>query len=336
VFVEAHTVGQDDWTTLPDLNGQTTNDVGQSCDIDWNTIHPFLDHYQTNPTPAPDCTNHGTTGDWNGATGNSNSWHQWDVDLSRYAGKQVEIAITYAQDFATAGLGVFMDDVQVTGVDAQPEGFEGGTLGAWTAGPPPAGTQNQAGWVASTSVGFTDGPGVATKQTEFWGFGLEAVRGADKRAAVLGDALHYLASTFVPVPPLQPVTSVSQTTTVTGTVPPPPQGGVLAASTGKAAQQPRIVLAKRYRATRTGRVTFRVSCASTVACKGVLKLVRGGKVVALKSYTVKAGKTSRVTLRLKRTAFRALRKANAQRFTLRLYMGHTKVVKSATVTLREP
>jgi hypothetical protein len=336
VFVEAHTVGQDDWTTLPDLNGQTTDDVGQSCDIDWNTIHPFLDHYQTNPTPAADCTNHGTTGDWNGATGNSNSWHQWDVDLSRFAGKQVEIAITYAQDFATAGLGVFMDDVQVTGVDAQPEGFEGGTLGAWTAGPPPAGTQNQAGWVASTSVGFTDGPGVATKQTEFWGFGLEAVRGADKRAALLGDALHYLASTVVQVPPQQPVTQVSQTTTVTGTVP-PPQGGVLAASAGsKAAQQPRIVLAKRYRASRSGRVTFRVRCAGSVPCTGVLKLVRGGRVAALKSYKVKPGKTSRVTLRLKHAAFRKLLKANRQRFTLRLYAGHTKVVKSSTITLREP
>ena len=49
MFVEAHTVGQNDWTTLPDKNGHTTNSVGQSCDIDWNTVHPFLDHYQTNP-----------------------------------------------------------------------------------------------------------------------------------------------------------------------------------------------------------------------------------------------------------------------------------------------
>src|SRR3954453_8758358 len=244
VFVEAHTVGQDDWTTLPDLGGQTTDSVGESCDINWNTVHPFLDHYQTNPSPARDCTNHGTTGAWNGATGNSSGWHQWDVDLSAYAGKQVEVSITYAQDFASAGLGVFLDEAQVTGVDAQPEGFENG-LGAWTAGPPPAGTQNQAGWVDSTSVGFTDGPGVATKQTEYWGFGLEAVRGADKRAALLGDALHYLAGSVVPVPPLQPVTSVSATTTVTGTVP-PQGGGVLAATAVKAAEKPQFVAAKKY------------------------------------------------------------------------------------------
>ena len=59
VFVEAHTVGQDDWTTLPDKNGHTdTNVAAGSCDIDWDTVHPFVSHYQTNPTPANDCTEH--------------------------------------------------------------------------------------------------------------------------------------------------------------------------------------------------------------------------------------------------------------------------------------
>ena len=31
LFVEAHTVGQDNWTTLPDLNGHTTQATGESC-----------------------------------------------------------------------------------------------------------------------------------------------------------------------------------------------------------------------------------------------------------------------------------------------------------------
>ena len=31
VFVEAHTVGQDDWTTLPDKNGNTSNDTGAAA-----------------------------------------------------------------------------------------------------------------------------------------------------------------------------------------------------------------------------------------------------------------------------------------------------------------
>jgi hypothetical protein len=43
-----------------------------------------------------------------------------------------------------------------------------------------------------------------------------------------------------------------------------------------------------------------------------------------------------VTLQLHLAAFRQLKKANRQRFTLRLYTGHSKVVKSSTITLREP
>jgi hypothetical protein len=70
VFVEAHTVGQDDWTTLPDKNGHTTTSVGASCDIDWDTIHPFLAHY---------AQDFGTGG-----------LGDWEVDLTAFAGKQVE------------------------------------------------------------------------------------------------------------------------------------------------------------------------------------------------------------------------------------------------------
>ena len=47
VFVEAHTVGQDNWTTLPDANGHTTTGTGESCPAGWNDLHPWLDHYQT-------------------------------------------------------------------------------------------------------------------------------------------------------------------------------------------------------------------------------------------------------------------------------------------------
>ncbi|HEX8157537.1 MAG TPA: M14 family metallopeptidase, partial [Solirubrobacteraceae bacterium] len=40
VIVEAHHVGMDDWTTLPDANGHTSTDVGASCDINWDRLHP--------------------------------------------------------------------------------------------------------------------------------------------------------------------------------------------------------------------------------------------------------------------------------------------------------
>jgi hypothetical protein len=37
-----------------------------------------------------------------------------------------------------------------------------------------------------------------------------------------------------------------------------------------------------------------------------------------------------------RAPFRQLKTANRQRFTLRLYTGHAKVVKTATISVREP
>ena len=64
LFVEAHTVGQDDWTTLEDLNGNNDQTTGESCKPEngpggWRTIHPFMDHYQT--IVGADCVPHGTT-----------------------------------------------------------------------------------------------------------------------------------------------------------------------------------------------------------------------------------------------------------------------------------
>ena len=82
VIVEAHRVGEEDWTTLPDENGHTSTDIGLSCDIDWDTLHPFIEHYQTNPSTADDdCTNTGSSGVWNGATGNSGGFVPWSIDL---------------------------------------------------------------------------------------------------------------------------------------------------------------------------------------------------------------------------------------------------------------
>ena len=45
-FVEAHTAGMDDWTTLPDANGHTSQDTGFVCPFSLE-LHPFLEHYQT-------------------------------------------------------------------------------------------------------------------------------------------------------------------------------------------------------------------------------------------------------------------------------------------------
>ncbi|MGH8826055.1 MAG: M14 family zinc carboxypeptidase, partial [Jiangellaceae bacterium] len=63
VIVEAHTVGQDDWTTLPDLNGGTSTAPPAECtDTGFLlAMHPFLRHY----LGGADCTAPGTSGTWN-------------------------------------------------------------------------------------------------------------------------------------------------------------------------------------------------------------------------------------------------------------------------------
>jgi hypothetical protein len=130
VFVEAHTVGQADWTTLPDLNGHTGTSTGDSCPEGWRELHPFLDHYQT--LNADDtCSPTGTTGAWNADSGSSGGWVQWSVDLSAYAGKQVEVSIAYASDWSVQGLGAFVDDIVVStgeGTTSFETGMDGWTV----------------------------------------------------------------------------------------------------------------------------------------------------------------------------------------------------------------
>ena len=120
MFVEAHTVGEDDWTTLPDANGNTSQDTGSRLprpdDPFWLDENPFLKplHHPRARRRRPTCAPTGTSGAWNAATGNSAGFQDWNVDLTPYAGKQVEVSITYASDPGTQGLGVFVDDTKVT------------------------------------------------------------------------------------------------------------------------------------------------------------------------------------------------------------------------------
>ena len=130
LFVEARTPGGDDWTTLPDANGHTTTATGQSCPAGWVELHPQLAHYQT-WDGVNACTATGTTGAWNAASGNSAGWQQWSIDLSAYAGETVEISIAYASDWATQGIGVFLDDITLP--DGTSTSFETG-LDGWAIG----------------------------------------------------------------------------------------------------------------------------------------------------------------------------------------------------------
>jgi hypothetical protein len=189
-FVEAHTPGQDDWTTLPDQNGHTTTETGDSCASGWNELHPQLEHYQTYDG-VETCTPTGTTGEWNAASGPSGGWQEWSVDLSDYAGGQVEISLTYASDWGTQGLGVFLDDIEGPGGQGTTD-FEA-DLGGWTvSGAPEGSSPNPNDYERITGAGLPEGAVVATDDTLYMGFGLEGISDAGTRADVLGRAVDYL------------------------------------------------------------------------------------------------------------------------------------------------
>jgi peptidase M1-like protein len=180
LFVEARTAGGDDWTTLPDLNGHTTQETG-ACPYNWwegvngFVTNPFLEHYLTpfladpgDPDDPDDdfwsCTPSGTTGDWNARSGSSDGWETWTVDLADAGGapRQVEVSITYASDWAVQLPGVAIDDIAVsTGVGST--GFEndGDVFDGWVVGPAPVGDDpNENSWVVATEMAAI--PGVGT------------------------------------------------------------------------------------------------------------------------------------------------------------------------------
>ncbi|TMR33454.1 zinc carboxypeptidase [Nonomuraea zeae] len=189
VIVEAHTVGQDNWTTLPDLNGGTDTGVPAECEAGFYLDeHPWLLHYLT---PGNPCTPTGTSGSWNRFTENSGGWQQVAFDLSAYAGQQVEVSISYVTDPGTGGVGAFVDDTRITtsAGTLEAEGFETG-LGPWTLPGPPAGSPTGAGDFVRAQADKT--AAVATKDTVLVGFGLEQIATDSERNAALKKMMKYL------------------------------------------------------------------------------------------------------------------------------------------------
>ena len=197
LFVEGHEVGQNDWTTLPDANGHTSSDVGSSCPSGWTEeLHNHLRRYQTyNPAGDGSCTAGGTTGEWHAASGNSGGWQEWSIDLSRWAGKQVEIGIVFATDWGTEVVpGVLIDDTRVTtGTTVTETSFETDTGGWSIPGAHPEGPSvNADDWIRSERIPFED---AAVTKSDFglnFGFGFEGVDGADNRADLVQRTVGYL------------------------------------------------------------------------------------------------------------------------------------------------
>ncbi|MFF5936158.1 M14 family zinc carboxypeptidase [Streptomyces sp. NPDC012508] len=192
LVVEAHTAGQDDWTTLPDANGGTSAAAPADCGEGYYVQgHPFLAHYLT--VGEDGCATTGTTGAWHAFTGPSNGWRQASIDLSAYAGKQVELSISYVSDPGTGEMGAFVDDTAlvVGGTPGQSEGFEAG-LGAWSVPGPPAGSPgNGTEWTRSAGL-FHSQAAVTTRDTVLLGFGLEHVTSTAQRTALIRKALGVL------------------------------------------------------------------------------------------------------------------------------------------------
>ncbi|MGI8779531.1 MAG: M14 family zinc carboxypeptidase [Solirubrobacteraceae bacterium] len=253
LFVEAHTVGQEDWTTLPDANGQTSQELpaAGSCADGWGApggTHPFLSHYQDPTTCAPT----GTSGAWHAATGSSQGFQDWEIDLSSFANKQVEVSIVVATDPAVQNVGAFVDDtvVEVGGQPVVSTSFEDG-LGGWSIGAAPAGSPALVpanSWLRSTAI-FEEAAGVKTADTVYYGFGLECVDGAAQRADLMARSLRYLGVTGNP-------------------------------GAGKA--KVRIKSGRRLRADRQGRVKVKVACVGDTGarCQGKVRIGKGASATA--------------------------------------------------------
>ncbi|MEP6952672.1 MAG: hypothetical protein ABI950_01270, partial [Solirubrobacteraceae bacterium] len=98
---------------------------------------------------------------------------------------------------AVLGLGVFVDDTKIVtdGTTVDETSFET-DQGGWTVpGAPASSGQNANDWKRTQSVGFVDGPGVATRHSLYWGFGLEGVTDAARRQQLIADAMKYFGAT---------------------------------------------------------------------------------------------------------------------------------------------
>ena len=196
LIFEVHTVGQDDWTTLevPGLTSQELGPVGNSsCRSGWQAqLHPQIERYQTLNADGT-CSPVGTTGEWNAVAGTGGGWETWDLDLSAFAGSEVELVISYVTDWGTLGTGVFVDDtsVIVDGTTIRATSFEDG-LGGWEILGPPAGSSGgTGGWVRSEAVIVT-WAAVTTPDTVLHGFGFEGISSEAERNEVMRRTMEFL------------------------------------------------------------------------------------------------------------------------------------------------
>ena len=194
MFVEAHTVGQDDWTTLPDLNGHTSQATGESCKAansgGWRTLHPLLDHYQTqtrrrhvHPDRHDRRVERGV-----GRLRRLAAVAGEPRRVRRQAGRGVDLLRERLGHAGARRLrrrrhaaGRHVDVVRV-----RPRRLDGARLAGGLA------RRTRTTSSGSAPRGFPEGAVVATDDSLYMGFGFEGISTAASRNAVMGRAMDYL------------------------------------------------------------------------------------------------------------------------------------------------
>ena len=102
-YVEVHDLNTDEWYTLEDLNGNT---------IDYD------EEGQTNPNcPAGrNPMDYDAVNRWHAFTGYSDGWVEAEMDLTPFAGHQIELHFRLWQDGAFTLLNMFVDDITIDGL----------------------------------------------------------------------------------------------------------------------------------------------------------------------------------------------------------------------------
>ena len=124
--------------------------------------------------------------------GSSGGYQPWKVDLSQFAGKQVEVSISLISDWSVGEIpGILVDDVKITrGATVESTSFEDG-MGGWSVPGAPAGSFNGNDWVR-TERAYEEGSVAKTADSLFFGFGLEGVTGAEERKELMRRSMEYL------------------------------------------------------------------------------------------------------------------------------------------------
>jgi hypothetical protein len=126
-YVEVHDLNTGEWYTLPGLNTISTLPNPQDNPNCPDEVEPF--------------TYNLTEGKWYAFTGNSGGWYQEQMDLTPFAGHDIELYFTYWTDGYTNLQGWYIDDIEIPQIGFS-DNVESGVNG-WTV---------NAGWSITTGV----------------------------------------------------------------------------------------------------------------------------------------------------------------------------------------